>query len=104
MCTVAGIDINMFAPQTLWAVVGESIAYYFETAMFTGKIFNGAFESHKEATACPVPNASRFGAGCSHTKSSTCFVNVRDISTKKMILFLFSKNLRQQDYQARWRP
>ncbi len=44
MRAVAWVDINMFAPQALWAVIRVSIAVNTSVAVFAYKVFNSAGE------------------------------------------------------------
>ena len=43
--SVAGIDINMSAPETFWTVIGVAISRDGGTTMYAGEIFNVALES-----------------------------------------------------------
>lgn len=37
--TIAGVHVDMFAPKTLWAVVGIAAPAYEETTPFAGEVF-----------------------------------------------------------------
>lgn len=41
---VARIDIDMFAGQAFWTVIGETITCDFRPALLAGEIFDGALE------------------------------------------------------------
>ena len=45
-CPVSGIDINMFAPQTIRAMIGITVANYLLTAMFAREILYRSFKAH----------------------------------------------------------
>ena len=42
--SVAGIDINVSAPETFWTVIGVTVPFDRNTAMCAGEIFNMALE------------------------------------------------------------
>ena len=42
--SVAGIDINVSAPETFWTVIGVAVSFDSGTTMFAGEIFNVALE------------------------------------------------------------
>ena len=42
--SVAGVDINVSAPETFWAVIGVAVALDGDTTMCAGEIFNVALE------------------------------------------------------------
>ena len=42
---VAGININMSAPEAFWTVIGIAVSCDGSTAMYTDKIFNVALKS-----------------------------------------------------------
>ena len=42
---VAGVDINVLAPETFWTVVGVAVSFDGRPTMLAGEIFNAAFES-----------------------------------------------------------
>jgi len=42
--TITRVHINVFAPQTLWAVVSITTSGYKETTLFAGEIFFGALK------------------------------------------------------------
>ena len=42
--SVAGVDINVSAPEAFWTVIGVAISRDGGTTLFTGEIFNVALE------------------------------------------------------------
>ena len=43
--SVAGVDIDMSAPEAFWAVIGVTVSRDSSTAMCAGEVFNMALES-----------------------------------------------------------
>src|SRR3989344_356525 len=73
---VARLHVYMFAPETFRTMIGVSVAFYGSTAVFTRKIFNCSFETHRRSATCPVRNAAHFLMGCSQVKSSMVRLNI----------------------------
>jgi hypothetical protein len=46
LCPISRININVLAPKTHWAMIGESCAFYNMTTVFAGKVFYYFFENH----------------------------------------------------------
>ncbi len=42
--TVAGVDINVLAPETFWTVIGVAVSFNSSTTLYAGEIFNVALE------------------------------------------------------------
>src|SRR3989344_5869299 len=95
MCTVAGIDIKMFAPQTLWAVVGESISFHLHTTVFAYKILNlfckREGHQHKENDSFPFskkPSATRLSSALETTEREPLYSPRSFFKSEDVTLFL----------------
>lgn len=68
-CPIAGVYVNVFAPQALGAVVGISIAFYKYTAILAGKIlyplleFLGLHDSKNQVRRKPKTLSSKLDHG-----------------------------------------